>query len=490
MDPKAVGEQIERILQSATFARKHQLRKLLEILLKNIDSQDNLTHDLIIRELWPGEIRTKSSKDVATEINRLRNALDAYYKREGASDPITIYLPNRSAGPGDGSHETRWIAARIRESAKPGAATAAAKSAASHSTGKRNATIAIAAVALLAIAASFLVTASIVHPQPQFGRLDGSVLRIMDAGGNTLWTKSFPQGIGPGWYYAPEMGPRIWFADLDGKGEISVLFAYSPATSQPQTTTLICYSSRGKERWRWTPGKELPELDGSPATYRIFGLAVLRATERRPARIVVTSPHILWWPNQLAILDSNGKLLSEYWHSGALFDLLLADLDGDGRQEIIAGGVDNGYDHQATVVVLDPDRVFGASREENPAFQIHGMGTAQERVRLLFPRSDLNRALYQYNQATDLSFEQGHLRLTVRECIAPPGCRIWYEFGKDFRLIAAFAGGDEFRSAHNRFFQTGERAPTLSDREQAAFQNVRCLAGCKSDYVPVGEMVP
>ena len=117
----------------------------------------------------------------------------------------------------------------------------------------------------------------------------------------------------------------------------------------------------------------------------------------------------------------------------------------------------NGYDHQATLVVLDPDRVFGASTEVRPEFQIHGMGVAQERLRLLFPRSDLNRALFQYNQATEPTVEHGIVRLTVLECITPPGCHIWYEFDKNFRLIAAYAGGDEFRSAHARFYENGKR---------------------------------
>ena len=72
----------------------------------------------------------------------------------------------------------------------------------------------------------------------------------MGADGKELWTKTFPEGFGPEWYYAPNMGPRLWFQDLEGNGETSVLFAYSPATPQPHSTTLICYSSRGKEKWR------------------------------------------------------------------------------------------------------------------------------------------------------------------------------------------------------------------------------------------------
>jgi hypothetical protein len=169
---------------------------------------------------------------------------------------------------------------------------------------------------------------------------------------------------------------------------------------------------------------------------------------------------------------------------------MLADLDGDGKEEIVATGVSNGYDHQATLVVLDADRVAGASSEVRPEFQIHGMGIAQERLRLLFPRSDLNKALFQYNWATEPRLEPGSIRLTVTECIAPPGCHIYYEFDKNFRLIAAYAGSDEFRSAHARFYQSGKDAHPLSAEEQAAFQKVRCLVGCKSEFVPVGNLVP
>jgi len=216
---------------------------------------------------------------------------------------------------------------------------------------------------------------------------------------------------------------------------------------------------------------------------------VLKATGKRPSRIVVASQHYPWWPSQIAMLDSNGKTISEYWHSGGLNSMVLADLDGDGKEEIIAAGASE-YDHRATLVVLDPERIFGASTEERPEFQIHGMGVAQERLRLLFQRSDLNRALFQFNLATELTFEHGIVRLTVLECITPPGCHIWYEFDKNFRLIAAYAGGDEFRSAHARFYENSKNPHPVSAEEQAAFQKVRCLVGCKSEFVPVGKLVP
>jgi len=495
MDPTAVSEQIDRILHSRTFAGKAQLRKLLELLHRNIDSPTLLTTDQVIRELWPTETRTKRAADVATEMNRLRHALDSYYQEEGSSDPITVYLPNRSASSSDGVHETRWIAIKTPggiESGGPDVATAAAVV-----PSRRTPTIAVivAAVAVLGVTAYISMRALTSHSQPQSGRMDGTVLRIFDAAGKELWTKSFPDGFGPDWYYNETMwGPHIWFADLEGKGHTSVLFSYSRAGAplKPQSSTLICYSDRGNEKWQWSPGRELPELNGSPATYMTHSLQILKGTGKAPARIVVASQHFPWWPMQIALLDHEGKTISEYWHSGGLDYITLADLDGDGKEEIIATGVANGYDHQAALVVLDPDKLSGASTEIRPEFQIHGMGVAQERLRLLFPRSDLNRALYQFSVAMQPTFAHGILRLTVAQCILPPtyGCPVWYEFDKNFRLIAAFAGGDEFRSAHNRFYQTGKGAHTLTAEEQASFQKVRCLVGCKSEFVPVGELVP
>ena len=493
MDPAAIREQITRVLCSRTFAHKSQVRRLLEILFQNMDSEVQLKPNDVIKQVWPDETRTKRAADVATEISRLRRALDAYYEKEGASDPITVYLPNRSSNAADGAQETRWIAAKIRRPLESGSEVAIATEIPSTKTNLKTA-ITIAALLVLAIMGYFSIRILRGQAQPQSGRLEGMTLRIFDASGKELWSKNFPQGFGPDWYYDEKMwGSHIWFADLDGKGHTSVLFSYSAAGDRmsPRSSILICYSDRGQEKWRWVPGRDLPELNGSSATYMTHALKILKATEKRPVRILVASQHQPWWPSQLAVLDSNGKTVSEYWHSGGLDFITLADLDGNGREEIIATGVANGYDHQADLVVLDPDKVTGASSEVRPEFQIHGMGAAHERLRLLFPRSDLNRALYQYNVAMHPTFENGILRLTVAECTTPTyGCPIWYEFDRHFHLIAAYAGGDELRSAHNRFYQTGKKPHALSAEEQSAFQKVRCLVGCQSDYVPVGNLVP
>jgi hypothetical protein len=479
VDPIAVRDQIDRILHSQSFANKSQLRKLLEILFKNIDSQSSLKPDLVIQELWPSETRTKRASDVATEMNRLRHALESYYNNEGMNDPITICLPKRSPTSANGPQARSWIAV-IPRGETVGPESGRHFPILQANPGK--VLMLLLALAILGVLIFIPIRILGKHDQPQSGRLDGTVLRITNADGKELWSKSFRDGF---WseYYDQGIAPRIWFGDLDGDGHTDVLLLYHPAvTPRSHSSTLICYSDQGQEKWRWTPGRSLPELQGAPPTFRSVALVVLKAAGKGPRQIVVSSIHDPWWPNQIALLDSNGKAISEYWHAGHLDHLTLADLDGNGREEIVATGISNGY-HEATMIVLDTDRVFGASNEaERPQLQIHNMGTAQERLRLLFPRSDLNKALFVYNAGGEATVENGKIQLSVKECLQPPGCLMWYLFDRQFDLVSAYAD-EQFRSAHAAFYAKGKDAHVFTPEEQAEFDKIRCLVGCKTEFV-------
>jgi DNA-binding winged helix-turn-helix (wHTH) protein len=340
------------------------------------------------------------------------------------------------------------------------------------------------AMAAISIGVYILVRMLTADPRPQSGRLDGATLIILNSKGQELWRKGFSDGFFPA-YYPNGLAPRMWFGDLNGDGHTNVLLLYQSAVSpKSRSTVLICYSDRGKEVWRWVPGRALAELEGDPPTFYIGAFGVLKAPPGEHRRIVVSSSHKLWYPNQIALLDSNGKLVSEYWHSGHLDHLTLADLDGDGRQEIIAAGISNGY-HQATLIVLDPDRLFGSSTEAaRPEIQIHGIGVARERIRLLFHRSDLNMTLASYNEGDEVTVEHGDIRFSTLECRQSPWCHIWYEFDTNFRLLSAYAD-DTFRGIHNEFYHSDKHPHLFSAEEEREFQKVRCLVGCKTEFVPV-----
>lgn len=487
MDRQAIRDQIEKIAQSASFADKKQLRKLLEVLSDNIDCQRTLKPDRIIKELWPEKNGSKGSADLAAEVYRARQALDSYYSDEGRNDPILVSLPRRAPA-ANGNKDKQWIMAEPRgiaenpivhpipPSQQP-VQVPAFKS--------RNAKIILALIGILGVIAACITLLVLTRDnQPNAARLEGATLIVVNAQGKELWSKSFSGGFWPD-YYQNGLATRIWFGDLDGHGHASVLFLYHPATnSKGSSTTLICYSYRGKERWRWTPGRSLPDLASEPAVFDSVGLGVINATHGTPARIVVSSMHFPFYPSQIALLDTHGKTISEYWHSGHLYYMTLADLDGDGRQEIIASGTDNGY-HQATLIVLDPDRVSGASIETvRPELQIHGMGIAHERLRLLFTRSDLNIAQSNYNEGQEVTVENGRIRLSVLECNVNAYCRIWYEFDRKFTLRGLYAS-DVFRDAHEEFYRKTANNHLFTAEEEKNFEQIQCLEGCKTEFIPV-----
>jgi hypothetical protein len=535
MDRDAVSEQINRILDSKSLAGKEQLRKLLEVLWLNWDSQSTLQPYRVIKELWGENAEGKKASNLATEMGRLRKELEVYYSDEGKTDRVTIWLPNRAKPGADWARDRQWIEADYREAVETAPLLSAPlQTDPLPSIPLQTAPVPTALVAsdpVISQAPAVEVDPPVLSPQPvpqlpsvppsvfarlhwglklasvivvlalasyvafrffswngepQFGRLDGATLTVMNAEGKELWHKNFPEGFSHR-YYEQGLEQKIWFGDLDGDGRAEVLLLYQPSGApEEHSTTLICYSDRGNEMWRWTPGRDLPEMAGSPSYFITERLAVLKATKAEKPRIVVSSHHHLFYPHQIAIVDPNGKTVSEYWHSGMLEYLTLADLDGDGREEIIASGIANGY-RAATLIVLDPDHVSGASTEAaRPELQLHGMGVAHERLRLVFPRSDLNAAQQAYNRGREVILDRDRIRFDVLECqaIIGVGCAISYEFDRKFNLRAAVAD-DLFRGAHKQFYLNRKDNHPFSAEEEAQFQKVTCLVGCSSELVPL-----
>ena len=488
MDQEAIRNQIDRILKSGTFADKHQLRKLLDLLSTNLDSQRTLRPDRICRELWPEKNGSKGPADVAVEMHRLRQALESYYNGEGRNDPTIITLPSRATPAVNGMKDRRWITAESRVlTCDPPVSSLeqfTAQDQPRRSGAKLRFIAIIAGAAAAAILAGAFIRSATTDDRPHAARLDGLSLAVANAAGKELWRKGFPDGFWPE-YYSGGLASFVWFGDLTGDGHTEILFLYHPAVDPlSHSTTLICYSDKGEEKWRWIPGRVLPELQNEPATFLSNWLAVLKPANRMAARIVVASNHIPRYPSQIALIDSYGKTISEYWHSGHLDYLALADLDDDGRQEIIASGVANGY-HQAVLVVLDADRISGASSETaQPRFQLHGMGAAHERFRLLFPRSDLNRETEEYNAGGEIAVANGAIRVSVLECNLNPYCQVWYGFDRSFTLRSLHVD-DRFKDAHREYYRNARNSHSFTPEELKEFQKVRCLVGCGTEFVPV-----
>lgn len=111
---------------------------------------------------------------------------------------------------------------------------------------------------------------------------------------------------------------------------------------------MFCFSEKGQVKWEFVPGRKVsaPKEDFSDI-YFVTTFQAIPKTGQHASLVIANSVHSRTFPNQVVALDGRtGANLGEYWHSGHLLHLAIADLDGDGVEEILLAGVNNGYKSQ------------------------------------------------------------------------------------------------------------------------------------------------
>jgi hypothetical protein len=323
-------------------------------------------------------------------------------------------------------------------------------------------------VAIAVIATVILVVSSTPRVPASF-RLERNVLAVFDAAGRELWRTALPGAI-------QDVDDSLyWFGDIAGQGQTDMLFAYRPANGEGQSF-LYCYSPSGAERWRFAPGRlTKTRTESFSPPFHINAIGVFEASGTGAKWIVVSSHHAIYYPTQVALLDAQGHVLREYWHSGWLGVLKIADLDADGVPEILLGGVANSF-QQAVLVALDPLTLGGASREENEDYQLLGFASPQERARILFPKSCLNRRSQVRNHVRGIRFEpEGPLVDVVEDQAENTTYWVNWHLNRTLQLRKLVVS-DAFRARHLEL----EGAKTIHHRlttDDSEFGPLRYLTG-------------
>jgi hypothetical protein len=257
--------------------------------------------------------------------------------------------------------------------------------------------------------------------------------------------------------YAPDKIERnIVLTDLNGDGRRELLMLYwHRNVDGPLTSTLMCFSDAGKLLWQFTPSGEIRDAKETFSTSYVLDKFVVIPARGQGGQtlIATTSHHTISYPNQIAVLDANGKQIGEYWHSGHLYETALVDLDGDGKEELLFGGVNNGC-QQATLVAFDPRQVHGASTQaRGDSHQFQGQSSGTEKAVVLFTRTELNEVTEPFNFVMAIWQEGDVIQVTVREKRGNESGYVAYTLDKrlNLRQVTPSYGlmklYDEFRAA-------------------------------------------
>ena len=257
--------------------------------------------------------------------------------------------------------------------------------------------------AVLVLAGAFLLfRGSRVRSQPADFAIVGSTFYALDKDKRELWRKDLGvEDLDSTEFYRSNFQvmhtdqanilPVLVMKDINADGDTEVVFALRRVNDRTGEGVLFCWDRKGKELWKFRAGRALKTKAKlfSP-DYRIAGFSVHDLDGDGRQEIVVESFQAPDWPCQLAVLDSSGKMIGEFWNAGYLRDLKYHDINGDGREELIVCGVNNEY-RGGCLIVFDTRDIHGSSPQSGE-FVCEGLGPGSMLYYATTPYLDVSEA--------------------------------------------------------------------------------------------------
>lgn len=317
---------------------------------------------------------------------------------------------------------------------------------------------------------------------PAAVRFEGDNVRILDRSGRTRWTTSIARQN-----FAEESGwnvstpDRFLIADIDQDGAVEVLIYALVQGSTDGQERVVCYSQDGRVKWEFILGRAFKADDVEYVQH--FRGHILRAVRVGGKSYVLSvATHRRWHPCQVALLDaSTGKLVEEFWHPGAITHALLADLDGDGVDEVVLAGVNNPGPGPGSPVLMVLRLPFSRMRSAAGSL-LGGMSSGGPISYVVFPRADMLAAQGELAVIRGLEFEEPATLVVHARYMKDRPTVLSYKFDASLRLQSFFAAID-LPSAHDALWRAGILNHPFSEQETAWLQSVRPYA-----FVPDGNV--
>ncbi len=175
------------------------------------------------------------------------------------------------------------------------------------------------------------------------------------------------------------------------------------------------------------------------AGYNTSGLVVNRYDTGKGPTISIGMSHHMRSPYYLVCLDSQGKILGEYWHFGRLVGIYSTRLKQTQKEELLLCGINDMNDNVPggsfpTIVVLDPSRVIGKTE----SLLTQGFGFSSSDAELLyirFPLCDIDTLLKLTPGFSHLIGQMNEELHFVCNSGEPSTAAFEYAFSKDMRVL-------------------------------------------------------
>ncbi len=467
--PETVGGAVARILASEAFANSKRLRRFLAYVVeKTLAGQvDDVKEYNIALAVFDRDESFDPRMDsiVRVEARRLRHQLTAYYQGEGRLDPVIIELPRGA-----------YVPVFRKAEAPPEVAEPAANV-------RRVAAFCIAGL-IVAIVGLLVWKSGWIQASrtPHHWVVEGSRLKVLDAHDRPCWERQFPAFHGD---YDVFVRDKALIEDIDGDGHPEVLFTVHPESQGENSDSLLCFDHRGNVRWEFRFGGR-KTFGGRTFDASYAGRFLRKVRNGTSSYILTAACHKIWHPAQVALLDpKTGGVREEYWHPGSIYYLVLQDVDGDGREEVLLGTINNpgpGLGHAGLAVLKIP---FSERRQSPPSSSdLAAITGGGEIAYALFPIPDVARVMGRLPIITRFAVDQNQ-RIVVQTPLPEEGGIVYY---LDFNLqVVEVRASDHFGPLHERYYRQGLLEHRLSETETASLGQVLRFPAAPDGNSPILE---
>ncbi len=219
-------------------------------------------------------------------------------------------------------------------------------------------------------------------------QIQGQLLIAYDDEGRRLWRKRIP-------FVESEARKFYRIKDLDGDRKEEIILFANLVKEEGPVTTLMVMNNEGRWLWRYQfdePIKTAERIFYPPYNPRELRVDDLDSDGKR--EIVLVAQHS-FYPCFITAFTSGGDRIGTLWHAGRIGgegdSFLLADLNGDGIKEIVAGGANAEY-KKAVFMVISPLKLEGKSPQtEGSKYDFPSKKVADFETYILFPASSVGK---------------------------------------------------------------------------------------------------
>jgi hypothetical protein len=314
---------------------------------------------------------------------------------------------------------------------------------------------------------------------PASAVIEGSFLMVKNARGeflDSVRVNAFRSAYKRDFFKGREGGRGLKvFGDVDGDGRTEVIWG-DDAHPDDRGLSMICCRTVGGKGVEWSTDlrqfnpdfPEHPETKANCLAVQEF-FCVDADNDGNKEIFAYANQH--YFPSLIVRLDAKtGRPEGCYVHAGSFADLTALDVNGDGRLEILAAGVNQGFKN-AILVVLDPRRMSG-SAPTTDRYRTSGMNIAQHVAYVSFPRSIVGETASAEKSNCAMALHTNSLDSLLTVAVAdafvstPQGEDVTasLEFGFDSHLRCIFVGS---QSAYDRLAEqlyAKRQIPALPDR--------------------------